>query len=174
MKQVLFTLYLLIIFSASVCAQHQEEIKSSYANVQKLAATDVETFDPELVIKYTYPPLVEMMGGKDQYLQVIQSAMEMGDDYEEEDEYYEDEDDSESITELAKIGEVYNTGEELQAVVEIHDIEIYSEDYQEVFKRYQLAISRDGGSFWYFVDGTLDWNKVVPNLHKAIVQPQND
>lgn len=158
----------------SVCfSQHDEQIKKQFETVQSFAKMDPEAFDPELVVKYTYPPLIEMIGGREQYIETIKMAMEMGDDL-DDDEYYVDEEESESKIVLANIGEVYSTGEELQAVIEIHDIEIYSEDYQEVFKRYQLAISRDGGSFWYFVDGTLDWSTVVPNLHKAIDQPEND
>lgn len=176
MRSILRLLAVLIISVGmnSVCfSQHDEQIKKQFETVQSFAKMDPETFDPELVVKHTYPPLIEMIGGREQYLETIKMAMEIGDD---DDDYedYEDEEVPGSKTEVSEIGQVYDTGEELQAIVQIHDIEIYSEDYQEVFKRYQLAISRDGGSFWYFVDGTLDWSKVVPNLHKAIDQPEND
>lgn len=158
-------------------SQHESKIKQQFETVQGFAKMDPENFDPELVVKHTYPPLIEMIGGREQYIETIKMAMEMGDDLdEEEEEYYEDEEEGpwtlkESKTELGDVGEVYDTGEELQAVIEVQEIDVYS-DRKEILKRYQLAISRDGGDFWYFVDGTMNWNKVVPKLHAKIIQPE--
>lgn len=156
-------------------SDYEAEIKKQFEAVQGFAKMAPENFDPELVVKHTYPPLIEMIGGREQYIETIKMAMEMGDDIDDEDEYYEEEEGpwtlKESGTELGEIGEVYDTGEELQAVIEVQEIDVYS-DRKEVLKRYQLAISRDGGDFWYFVDGTMNWKKVVPKLHAKIIQPE--
>lgn len=148
-----------------------------YQEVNGIAGTIGETFDPDLLLKHSYPPLVEMFGGREKYIAILQSAVSSEDEdgYEDE-EYYSDDADQPwviqaSRVELGDIGEIHESGDELQALVEIREVDEYS-DRKEIFTRYQLAISRDGGQFWYFVDGTLNWAQVVPRLHQDIEQPE--
>ncbi len=176
MKKIITVLVALLICSVTYAQQSQYEaaIRKQFNASEATANKDTENLDTEMIIKHTYPPLIELMGGKDMYIQLIQSASAMEDE-EYEDEYEEEEEGpwtlKESKIELGEIGKIYQSGEELQALVEINEIDVYG-DRDEILTRYQLAISRDGGNFWYFLDGTLDWDQVVPNLHEAIIKPE--
>ncbi|MDX1629231.1 MAG: hypothetical protein R3345_11065 [Fulvivirga sp.] len=178
MTQFIFFVFGLMLASYSPVAgqdNYEVAIKKQFDEIQKIGATDSEVFDPEVIVKHTYPPLIALMGGKEKYIEVILSAMAL--EEEEEEEYFEvDEEEGpwtlkESKKLLGEISNVYIQNNELQAVVEVQEIDIYG-DRKEILKTYQLAISRDGGDFWYFIDGTMNWDKIVPDLHPAIEQPE--
>jgi hypothetical protein len=157
-------------------SQYEVAIRKQYGMQADYSEMDPNSSEAaELIVKHTYPPLIELMGGEAQYIQLIRSAADMEEEEEYEDDYEDEEEGrwtlKESRVELGQIGEVYKSGNELQAVVEIVETDVYG-DRDEIYKRYQLAISRDGGEFWYFLDGTMDWDKIVPNLHEAIQQPE--
>jgi hypothetical protein len=177
MKKMITALMVLFVCYASYAQQSKYEvtIKKQFEESGLNTDKNIENLDTELIIKHTYPPLIELMGGKQMYIQLIQSASTMEEEEYEDD--YEEEDEEgpwtlkESKVELSEIGKVYQSGDELQAVIEINEIDVYG-DRDEILKRHQLAISRDGGIFWYFLDGTLEWDQVVPDLHKAIIKPE--
>jgi len=176
MKKIITAIVVLMICSVAYTQQSQYEaaIRKQFNASGATTDKDTENLDAEMIIKHTYPPLIELMGGKDMYIQLIESASTMEDE-EYEDEYEEEEEGSwtlkESKVELGEIGKVYQSGDELQAIIEIHEIDVYG-NRNEILTRYQLAISRDSGNFWYFLDGTLDWDQIVPNLHESIVKPE--
>lgn len=177
MKKTITLLMVLFVCYASYAQQSNYEatIKKQFEESGPNTNKNIENLDTELIIKHTYPPLIELMGGKQMYIQLIQSASTMEEEEYEDD--YEEEDEEgpwtlkESKVELSEIGKVYQSGNELQALIEINEIDVYG-DRDEILKRYQLAISRDAGNFWYFLDGTLEWDQVVPDLHKAIIKPE--
>jgi hypothetical protein len=176
MKKMITALMVLFVCYASHAQQSKYEatIKKQFEESGPNTDKDIENLDTELMIKHTYPPLIELMGGKQMYIQLIQSASTVEEE-EYEDEYEEEEEGpwtlKESKVELGEIGKIYQSGEELQALVEIIEIDVYG-DRNEILTRYQLAISRDGGNFWYFLDGTLEWDQVVPDLHESIIKPE--
>lgn len=169
-----FILSFIFLISIPIHGQttHSQSIKNAYEEIQKIEEMDSKSIDPVLLLKHTYPPYIDLIGGKEKYIEMVQQLMEIGDD--EEEEYYEEEEEGpwtlqESREEVSLFNKVYDTGEELQAVIEIKNIDVYT-DREEIFKTYDLAISRDGGKFWYFL-GSVLWEKVVPNLHPDIVKP---
>jgi hypothetical protein len=137
--------------------------------------------DPEFIMKNTYPSLIERMGGEDQRIQLFKSTIGMEDEREEAcdegESYVEREKEPwklhESIVALEKTGKVYQSGDELQVVVKIKDIDVYS-NRNEVLKRSQIAISRIGGNFWYFLDAALNRNQIVSNIQTEITKPKEN
>ncbi len=111
------------------------------------------TQDYETLAKYTYPRIVEMMGGKKQMIATVAGGMQQlksqGIQFKEV-----------SIGEPEKI---YTAGKEIHCLVPqtiISDVQ-GTEDKRTT---YLLAISKNKGKRWYFVDATNLDNTNVKNL----------
>ncbi len=119
--------------------------------------------DYEKFSQFTYPGLIELIGGKEKFIQVIEKGM--------------------SLVTISKvsIGEpskILTVGTELQATIP-ETLEIRVEDSEPkgilVDKSTLIAVSKDGGKNWYFMDTStngLDKLRVqFPNLSPDLVVP---
>jgi hypothetical protein len=118
-----------------------------------------------LIINYTYPEIVKLAGGKGKLLQNVKSAMEKM----EKDGYY-----FEEIT-LGEPEKIYVAGKELHCLVP-ETIIMNTPNGKIKATNYLLALSRDNGKKWYFIEThNLDkrnLNLIFPNFNKELIIPQ--
>jgi hypothetical protein len=173
-----------------------DTIKADYLEQQALSQTSALP-DAAQLARYVYPPLLEAFGGAEAYLELIEAAKAYGqaddgydayDDYEEndyeKDDYEKDDYDEGGFSlsgtrEELSVGPIYRAGGELQTVLSVRTVETYADDAEpgyfrdDIYTRHVLAISRDEGEHWYFLE-EMDWDSVVPELHPDIEQPPED
>lgn len=144
-----------------VSQTHSEEIKKQ----AEIAAKALVDGDYETLIKYTYPKLIERMGGKDYFMNIINAGKaQMA---------------SQGTTlEKFTIGtpsDVVKAGNELHALVP-QTLTMKVKNGKMKTDGYLIAISKDNGSHWFFLDtSTLNMENIkmiLPNYNMALVIPE--
>ncbi len=115
--------------------------------------------------KYTYPKIVEMMGGTNKMAEVIakgsKEMLSKGTDFL-------------SIT-FGEASKIITIGKELQCTVP-QVIEMKVPNGRLITRSTLIAISIDNGKKWYFIDTSgkdiQTMKKVLPNLSEELVIPQ--
>lgn len=120
--------------------------------------------DYQTMITHTYPSVVEASGGKDKMLEGIKASMAL----------MEQKGASFDSGTVGVPGKFYHTSAETFSLVP--DVTTLHFNHGKIInKGYLLAISKDKGKFWYFVDvNTFTYGsmkKFVPNLPKGLVIP---
>ncbi len=119
----------------------------------------------EVVASHTYPKLLLAVGGKDKMTATIKQASEM---------LKAQGLTIESIT-VGSPGKFYKAGTEIHCLVPERTA-ITTSNSRLVNNSYMLAISKDGGKFWYFLDiNRATYNlipKLFPNFNKNLVIPE--
>lgn len=118
-----------------------------------------------IAASHTYPKLVLAVGGKDKMTATIKQATEMLN--------------AQGITiqsiSIGSPGKFYKAGTEIHCLVP-ERIVLTTGNGRLVNNSYLLAISKDGGKFWYFLDinrGTYNLiPKLFPNFNKNLVIPE--
>lgn len=119
----------------------------------------------EIAAAHTYPKLVLAIGGKDKMTSTIKQATEMLN--------------SQGITiqsiTIGSPGKFYRAGTEIHCLVPERMV-LTTGNGRLVNNSYMLAVSKDGGKFWYFLDinrGTYNLiPKLFPNFNKNLVIPE--
>ena len=98
-------------------------------------------YDYQILAEYTYPLIIEMMGGKTKMIQITENAMEQikqqGFEF--------------SKINIGKPGKVHQAGEELHCLLP-QTIELKNQDGTIINTSYLIGISLDKGEKWYFID----------------------
>ena len=149
-----------LIVSAALADEHSAAIEESYKKV--VDATFAREY--ETMADYTYPGLLELMGGREQMVQLVRDTM--------------DQLDARGIAitkrELLSVSAVVKGGDELFAVLTT-TAELSTPEGMIRQKAASIAISGDDGNTWTYVDvGRLESDRllqIVPNLPPALVIP---
>lgn len=115
--------------------------------------------------KYTYPKIIEMMGGKQKMIEIMEKGSK---------EMLSEGTDFLKIT-FGNPSKLINTGNELQCTLP-QTIEMKVPNGRLVTKSTLIAISKDGGKNWYFVDTAENdiqtMKKSLPNLSGKLIIPE--
>jgi len=156
-----YNLLLLLIVPAVSLAQDTTVLKK-----QVLAVRDAELKGHyEVITAHTYPKLILAVGGNDKMTAVIKQSMEMlkAQGY--------------TITSIdfGSPGKFYKAGTEIHCLIP-ERIVMTSSNGRLVNNGNQLAVSKDGGKFWYFLDINRSTYAVIPklfpNFNKNLVIPE--
>ncbi|MFI5160977.1 MAG: hypothetical protein ACHQHN_06845 [Sphingobacteriales bacterium] len=119
----------------------------------------------EVVTEHTYPKLLLAVGGKDKMTATIKQAMEM----------LKNQGFSITSITIGTPGKFYKAGSEIHCLVP-QMIVMTSSNGRLVNNGNLLAVSKDGGKFWYFLDinrGTYSViPKLFPNFNKNLIIPE--
>lgn len=137
----MFRLFLFLLFaSATFFAQAQDYTQSIKSDVENLkVAFDAKDFNK--LTDFTYPSVVEQMGGKELMVQTLETGFQQLQ--------------TQGVTfkalEIGEIGKVYEAGDELHALV-AQKLEMSVPGGTVKAASYLLAISQNNGKNWYFID----------------------
>jgi hypothetical protein len=159
--KMFYKITLLFIIPAASFAQDTTIVKK-----QAQAVADAEIKGKyEVVTNHTYPKLLLAVGGKDKMTATIKQASEM---------LKAQGLSIESIT-IGSPGKFYKAGTEIHCLVPQRMV-LTTSNSRLVNSGYMLAVSKDGGKFWYFLDinrGTYNViPKLFPNFNKNLVIPE--
>lgn len=165
----LFTILVLIFLTSNTVLSQSQSIKFDTSNLKKQATEMAESFmlsDYKTLVKYTYPKVVQMMGGEQKMLNSI----------------------NEGLTEMKEQGYIIKsvqvglTDQSVMAGKEIHTFLTQTLTMSVprgtvIANSYLLAISLDGGNRWYFLDSTplSDEEKlksIFPNFNHSLKIPK--
>lgn len=158
-------LYLLINFnihSSEIPATSVDKRLREEARAQAEEMTRAfQDYDWETLIDYTYPPLVDKSGGREAMLESLKTQAESGmyDDY----RLLE--------ADFFAYKKVYPVNNELHTLIERHSTWQTPEEKMNM-RSHILAVSRDGGRHWTFleINSLSDTNiqKLFPAFHKEV------
>jgi hypothetical protein len=158
-----FTFYFILCLSFSLTLKSQSLPMKIRQQAIEMADATVKG-DYSLVYKYTYPRLVEFVGGEEKMKEVISKGMESLK--------------SNGITiEKITIGEpekIFVAGEELHCLVPEKMIMKINDGHLLVNSNL-LAVSKDKGLNWYFVDCNMDKDRLLqlfPNFNSELKIPE--
>ncbi|MFB9841858.1 hypothetical protein [Mucilaginibacter ginsenosidivorans] len=160
MKFFIKAVIILLIPAASL-AQDTVKLKhQAQAVADALVKGDYAT-----VVDHTYPKIVTQMGGKEKMMATIKQGMEQ----------MNAQGFSFADAAVGSPGKFYKAGTEIHCLIP-QRIALKSPNSRIVNNSYLLAVTKDGGKFWYFIDinrGT--YNKIpqlFPNFNKKLVIPE--
>lgn len=128
----------LLVITVNATAQHAITIKE---NAEELVTATVNN-DFKVVVKYTYPALVKMMGGADKMISVLTKGFET----------MKAQGAAFKGGEIGEPGKILNTGDKLFSVVP-EKLIMESNGTKFYITSSLLAISLNKGVNWYFLDG---------------------
>jgi len=149
----------LLAFSLFTDAQNtQKAIKEKATEVANATVSS----EWETVVKYTYPKIIQMMGGKEQMISIMVNAMQ--------------EQQVKIISaEIGEPGEIYTSGEDNLFCLVPETITIEIPNGKIKSESYLLAVSENKGSRWYFIDtAQLNMDNVqemLPDYNMELVIP---
>ena len=159
MKHLFIAVFILTLINKTF-GQHQVKIQESAL----LCATAYKTNDYTTIIKFTYPKLIEFMGGSDSFISIIKESIN---------------DLNKKGIQIDKVG-VGKPGEEYQAGNEIHCLvpELLKLKVKGGFllsQSFLLAVSANKGDSWFFVDiGNLPperLKELFPDFNSNLIIP---
>ncbi len=167
MKQILAIIFFLLFLTTSNCQtktlDHSIKIKEEAEMMgQFLIKKDYNSFT-----KFTYPKLIEMMGGKEKMIEQISKEFK---------KMNADGFDFINIT-FGNSSEIITTNNELQSTLP-QNIEMKVPGGRLVSQSTLIAISNNGGKNWCFIDSSgkdiLTMKRTFSNLSEKLVIPQQD
>ncbi|MFD2162304.1 hypothetical protein ACFSJU_07855 [Paradesertivirga mongoliensis] len=161
MKHSIYFLLFLIAPFVSI-AQEKNIIKQQATIVAK--ATKAQ--DYATVIKYTHPSLIKMVGGNDAMMKLLTTTMKT---------VAEQGITIDSVS-LGQPGDIFKAGNELHCLLPQDVIMRFGADKKIVAKGYLIAISKDDGINWSFLNLTEELNNqtittLLPNFNQNLKLP---
>ncbi|MBO3697733.1 hypothetical protein [Roseivirga sp. E12] len=157
MKQLIAVL--LFLFSSSAIAQNSKAIIKEKATE---VATATVNSDWDTVIEYTYPKIVQMVGGKEQMTSVLINMMEQ-----QQIEFIS--------ADIGEPSDIYTTGDDNLFSLVPQTIVMKMPNGKIKTESYLLAISEDKGLKWYFIDTAQitmqNVQVMLPNYNMDLVIP---
>lgn len=154
-------LVLSFIVSLNVFAQDVANLKQQATQL----VTATIHGDYKTLVDHTYPSVVDASGGKDKMVQSIKGGL---DDMQKHGATFDG-------ASVGKPGKFYHTETETFSLVPDVTTLHYNQG-KIVNNGYLLAISKDKGKFWYFIDVNAftygSMKKFVPHLPKGLVVPK--
>ncbi|MEJ6979680.1 hypothetical protein WG906_04415 [Pedobacter sp. P351] len=161
MKQPLYLLLFLIIPFLSF-AQDKNQIMQQAL----LVAKATKDKDYATVVKYTHPSLIQMIGGNDAMMKLLATTMKT----------IAEQGISIDSVSLDPPGSNFKAGDEIHCLLPQTVIMKFKTDKKIIAKGYLLAISKDNGLNWSFLNLTEELNnqtitKLLPNFNQALKLP---
>ena len=127
----------------------------------------IKTANYEVTVKYTHSSVIQMVGGKESFIEILKSGTQemkaMGNSYE-------------SIK-LGKPSRTVNAGNELHCLIP-EKIKMNLKDGKILSKSYLLAASKDQGKNWTFIETAIltsdNITSILPNYNKELVIPEKE
>ncbi len=162
MRYKIFVVVLFVTFSAY---SQNIALKKSALRDAKIAAEATLNSDFDLLLKHTYPPIIEVMGGKENALSIIKAAIK---GMKEQGMVFEK-------AEVVSVSDIVNDDGEYRCYVEGNN-QIKMPGMRIKSKSYLLGIYNEEQKFWYFLEAEKLKNKaladkVLPNFKTALVIP---
>ncbi|QIE58203.1 hypothetical protein G5B37_01065 [Rasiella rasia] len=157
-----------VLFVFLLCSSNlllsQNQFEDKIIEDSTIMADAIKRGDFETLADYTYPYIIELMGGRDTMISLTENATtqmkQQGIDF--------------KTVVLGKPAEIYKAGEELHCLVP-QTIELTTPQGIIVNKSYLLAVSSNNGKRWYFIDATqlTDENvlDIFPNFNSNLKIP---
>lgn len=159
---------LFVVSSSILFAQTKEELKESALRDAKIASKATLEGDYNLVLKHTYPSVVEMMGGKEKASQIVASMFE----------------------EMTQQGFVFEKAEVefvSDVVFEQNEYRCYTQS-MNVMKMNKMIINSKSYLFgfydadkkyWYFIEAekmknTALMNQLFPDFETSLIVPEDE
>jgi hypothetical protein len=157
----LLKVFLILLIPAASFAQDTVKLKrQAQAVADALVKGDYST-----VVDHTYPKIVAQMGGKEKMIATIKQGMEQ----------MSAQGFSFADAAVGSPGKFYKAGTEIHCLIP-QRIALKSPNSRIVNNSYLLAVTKNGGKFWYFLDinkGTYNMvPKLFPNFNKKLVIPE--
>ncbi len=163
MKVILITLLLLI--NGTLISQNEYE--NSIVEQSKIMSDAIFNGEYEVLADYTYPLIIEMMGGKDSMMRIIENAMDN----------MKNQGFSFSNIDIGKPSRVYEAGDELHCIMS-QTIELKNSEGTLKSKSYLLGISKNDGKNWFFIDTGQLTNETVyemfPDFNSDLIIPETE
>ena len=151
----------LTLLSSISYAQIDSDVLLKQANAAANAAIEG---DWETLMQHTYPTIVEQIGGEELFLQMLESGMQ---DMETSGVRFLD-------VEFGKPGEPHNAEKEIHCLIP-QTLLMKVEAGKLKVESHLLAISRDGGENWFFIDTALmsmeSIKGILPNFNNDLKIP---
>ncbi|MDJ0646816.1 MAG: hypothetical protein QNJ57_12610 [Flavobacteriaceae bacterium] len=162
MRYKIFVVVLFVTFSTY---SQNNSLKKSALRDAKIAAEATLNSDFDLLLKHTYPPIIEVMGGKENALSIIKAAMK---GMKEQGMVFEK-------AEVVSVSDIVNDDGEYRCYVEGNN-QIKMPGMRIKSKSYLLGIYNEEQKFWYFLEAEKLKNKaladkVLPNFKTELVIP---
>jgi hypothetical protein len=155
-----YTLFVSVLLSVAVYGQDTTALKQQATMLGKALING----NYNLILDHTYPNVFAGLGSKESMLKVIRQGM---DRLKAQGMVFESVD-------IGSPGKFYKSGVEIQCLLP-ENMTMKVNNGRLIAHSYLLAITRDHGRKWYFLDlneNTLrNLHKVVPNLNQNIVIP---
>ncbi|NMH89660.1 hypothetical protein [Flavivirga algicola] len=163
------TILMLLLVCGSICfAQSTKELKEWALRDAKIASQATLKMDFDKVLDYTYPSALEIMGGREQALALIESTFKT----------------------MKEGGFVFEKADVLgvsDIVFENNEYRCYIEGFNQMImggmriksKSYLLGIYNSKEKFWYFIEAKqlkneAMVNKVLPNFKTSLKIPEDE
>jgi len=160
MKHLLKTI-LIALLPVFVYAQDTAVVKQQ---AQLIANASVKA-DYKIIADHTYPKIIESVGGKDKMAATVKQAYDI----------IKTQGISIEKVSIGSPGKFYKAGTEIHCLVPETTL-LNSSNGKMLLNANLLAVSRDGGKFWYFLDiNQSTYNiipKLFPNFNKNLVIPE--
>jgi len=162
MKKIfLIILFSIIILNVEGQNKYSEKITKSGNEI----AIAIKTNDYAKIVDFTYPKKIKLMGGKSEMIAVVKKGMKR----------MENEGVKFSEILIGEPQEIFQAGIELHCLVP-QKIIITNRKGKVTNNSYLLAISRDTGKTWYFLDTSQLTNEnateLFPNFNKELKIPE--
>jgi hypothetical protein len=160
MKTLLKT-FLITILPVFACAQDTTVVKHQ----AQLVADASLNGNYNVVASHTYPKIIEGIGGKDKMAATVKEAFAI----------MKAQGISIESATIGSPGKFYKAGTEIHCLVP-EKMVLTTSNGKIVNSAYLLAISKDGGKYWYFLDINRSTYKLIPklfpNFNKDLVIPE--
>ncbi len=131
----------------------------------KIMAEAIKTANYEVTLKYTHPSVIQMIGGNSNFIEILKSGTQemktMGNRYE-------------SIK-LGKPSKTVIAGNEVHCLIP-ENITMKLKDGKVISKSYFLAVSKDNGKNWTFIETAIltkdNIKTILPNYNEKLVIPE--
>jgi len=156
------TLFCLIIISALSCSVQNKARKQALAMTRAITSNNYEE-----TLKYTHPNVIKMIGGNQKFIEILKigtnEMQNMGNKYE-------------SI-EIGKPSQTVKAGNEIHCLIP-ETIKMQLKDGKMISKSYLLAVTKDKGKNWTFIETALLTNSniisILPTYNKSLVIPEKE
>jgi hypothetical protein len=155
-----FTLLLLIL---SLLAKSQDKKSILKNQAQEMSQASING-NYDLVLKYTYPKIVEEFGGSENFIAEINKAMG---NLKAEGTQIEK-------VEIGESGDFFKAGDELHSILN-EKITLNTKKGKFLIDSYLLAISSDNGQNWFFIDCNIGKDFILsflPNFNNELIIPE--
>ncbi|TGV03872.1 hypothetical protein EM932_04685 [Flavivirga rizhaonensis] len=160
---------MLLLFCGSISfAQSTEELKASALRDAKIASQATLKMDFDKLLDYTYPSILELMGGKEKAIDLLKSTF---DSMKEDGFVFEK-------AEILGVSDVVFEDDQYRCYVEGFNQMIVS-DKRIKSKSYLFGIYNSEAKFWYFMEAKQLKNEammdlVFPNFKTSLKVPEDE